>query len=264
MSPRASPAPTTLRGSWLILARVAWVVVATTALAIIVFSVPSSFEHYSSVCTATSEVCSERARDQPTPEGVRALLDAGLSVRIYALLNVIVDKVFQLVWFVVGAHLLAAFERSDGAVGLHVSGVLRAGHGRYHECRSLDLGPASLVVARRSRGDRGSSLCRAVLLAFPRRTVRAALDALARGCIPHFSSSRHSLSSVVLSFARPGDDLVLGVPGHRGEPGLVADLFFPQSLLSGTTSTDQMGRLRHDAGHRGNLPLPVAGGPRPG
>jgi hypothetical protein len=82
---------------------VAWVVVAITALAIIVFSVPSSFEHYSSVCTATSEVCSERAVDQPTPEGVRALQDTGLSVRTYALLNVVVDKVFQLVWFVVGA-----------------------------------------------------------------------------------------------------------------------------------------------------------------
>jgi hypothetical protein len=108
-----------LRGSWLILARVVWVVVATTALAIIVFSVPSSYEHYSSVCTATSEVCSERAVDQPTPEGVRALQDAGLSVRTYALLNVMVDKVFQLVWFVVGA--LIFWRRSDDRMALLVS-----------------------------------------------------------------------------------------------------------------------------------------------
>jgi hypothetical protein len=119
MSPSASPPPTTLRGSWLILARVVWVVVATTALAIIVFSVPSSYEHYSSVCTATSEVCSERAVDQPTPEGVRALQDAGLSVRTYALLNVMVDKVFQLVWFVVGA--LIFWRRSDDRMALLVS-----------------------------------------------------------------------------------------------------------------------------------------------
>ena len=61
MSLHASPTPSTLRGSWLFLARVAWVVVAITALAIIVFSVPSSFEHYSSVCTATSEVWTVRA-----------------------------------------------------------------------------------------------------------------------------------------------------------------------------------------------------------
>jgi hypothetical protein len=61
MSPRASSPPTMPRGSWLLFARMAWVVVAITSLAIVVFSVPSSFEHYSSVCTAASEVCSERA-----------------------------------------------------------------------------------------------------------------------------------------------------------------------------------------------------------
>jgi hypothetical protein len=120
MSPRASPPPTTLRGHWLLFARVAWVGVAITALAIVVFSVPSSFEHYGSVCTAASEVCSsEQTVDQPTPEGVRALQDAGLSVRTYALLNVIVDKVFQLVWFAVGA--LIFWRRSDDRMALLVS-----------------------------------------------------------------------------------------------------------------------------------------------
>ena len=94
MSPRASPPPTTLHGRWLFLARVAWVAVAVTALAIVVFSVPSGFEHYRSVCTAASEVCSERAVKQPTSEGVRALREVGLSARSYALLNVAIDKVF--------------------------------------------------------------------------------------------------------------------------------------------------------------------------
>src|SRR3712207_663638 len=96
----------TLRTRWLLPARVAWVVMAITVLAIILFSIPSSFEHYSSVCTAASEVCAERAVDQATPEGVRALGDIELSLRSYALLNVVVDKVFQLVWFVVGALIL--------------------------------------------------------------------------------------------------------------------------------------------------------------
>jgi hypothetical protein len=99
---------------------VAWVAVAITALAIVVFSVSSSFEHYSSVCTAASEVCSEeKTVDQPTPEGVRALQDAGLSVRTYALLNVVVHKVFQLVWLVVGA--LIYWRRSDDRMALLVS-----------------------------------------------------------------------------------------------------------------------------------------------
>jgi glycerol-3-phosphate acyltransferase PlsY len=119
MSPPVYPPPTTLHGRWLFLARMAWVVVAITALAIVVFSVPSSFEHYSSVCTAASEVCAERAVDQATPEGVRALGDIGLSLHSYALLNVMVDKVFQLVWFVVGA--LIFWRRSDDWMALLVS-----------------------------------------------------------------------------------------------------------------------------------------------
>jgi hypothetical protein len=117
----STPSPgATLRARWLLPARVAWVVLAITVLAIILFSIPSSFEHYSSVCTAASEVCSdERTVDQPTPEGVRALQDAGLSMRTYALLNVVVDKVFQLVWFVVGA--LIFWRRSDDRMALLVS-----------------------------------------------------------------------------------------------------------------------------------------------
>jgi len=59
---------------------------------------------------------------QPTPEGVRALQDAGLSVRTYALLNVVVDKVFQLVWLVVGA--LIFWRRSDDRMALLVSAFL--------------------------------------------------------------------------------------------------------------------------------------------
>jgi hypothetical protein len=121
----STPSPdATLRGRWLLLARMAWVAVTITALAIVLFSVPSSFEHYRSVCTAASEVCSERAAGQPTPEGVRALQDVGLSVRSYALLNVVIDKVFELVWFAVGA--LIFWRRSDDWMALLVSVFLVA------------------------------------------------------------------------------------------------------------------------------------------
>src|SRR5215207_9586650 len=123
MSARGSPpATSSLRGRWLLLARTAWVAVAILALAIAVFSVPSSFEYFRSVCTAASEICSERAVGQPTPEGVRALQDVGLSVGSYALLNVIIDKVFQLVWFAVGA--LIFWRRSDDRMALLVSAFL--------------------------------------------------------------------------------------------------------------------------------------------
>src|SRR5215208_5876791 len=109
----------TLQGRWLFLGRMVWVVVAITALAIVLFSIPSSFEYYRSVCSAASEVCSERAVGQPTPEGVRALRDMGLSVRSYALFNVVVEKVFQLVWFAVGAIIF--FRRSEDRMALLVS-----------------------------------------------------------------------------------------------------------------------------------------------
>ena len=119
MSTRAQPSPATMQGRSLFLARVAWVMVAGTALAIVVFSVPSSYEYYASVCTAASGVCSERAVGQVTPEGVRALQDAGSSVRFYAISNVVIDKVFQLVWFAVGA--LIFWRRSDDRMALLTS-----------------------------------------------------------------------------------------------------------------------------------------------
>ena len=121
----STPSPgATLRGRWLLLAHMAWVAVTITALAIVLFSVPSSFEHYRSVCTAASEICSERAAGQPTPEGLRALQDVGLSVRSFALLNVVIDKVFELVWFAVGAIIF--WRRSDDRMALLVSVFLVA------------------------------------------------------------------------------------------------------------------------------------------
>src|SRR5919107_4288606 len=119
MRSRASPPVTALRGGWLLLARVVWVAVGITALAIALFSVPSSFELYRTVCTAAPEVCTQRAVWQPTPEGVRALGDVGLSLDAYALLNVAIDKIGDLVWFAVGA--LIFLRRSDDRMALLTS-----------------------------------------------------------------------------------------------------------------------------------------------
>jgi hypothetical protein len=119
MSARAVPPPAPLRGRQLLVARVAWVVVAVAALAIVLFSFPSSLEHFRSVCTVASEVCSERAVGRPTPEGARALQDAGLSLSTYAFLNVAVDKVADFVWIAIGA--LIFLRRSDDRMALLVS-----------------------------------------------------------------------------------------------------------------------------------------------
>jgi hypothetical protein len=53
---------------------------------------------------------------------VRALRDVGLSLGSYALLNVVIDKVFELVWFTVGA--LIFWRRSDDRMALLVSAFL--------------------------------------------------------------------------------------------------------------------------------------------
>ena len=119
MSARVVPPPAPLRGRRLLVARVAWVVVAVAALAIVLFSFPSSLEHFRSVCTVASEVCSARAVGRPTPEGVRALQDAGLSLSTYAFLNVAVDKVADFVWIAIGA--LIFLRRSDDRMALLVS-----------------------------------------------------------------------------------------------------------------------------------------------
>jgi hypothetical protein len=119
MSTRVQAHPATMHGRSLFLSRVAWVVVAGTTLAVVVCSVPSSYEYYSSACTAASRVCSERAVARATPEGVWALRNMGLSLRFYATSNVVIDKVFQLVWLAVGA--LIFWRRSDDRVALLTS-----------------------------------------------------------------------------------------------------------------------------------------------
>ena len=122
--------------------------------------------------------------DQATPEGVRALQDVGLSLRSYALLNVIVDKVFQLVWFAVGA--LIFWRRSDDRMALLVSTFLVSfGPVTVDPTAAMTLissQPAWWLPVQ-SVADRGFGLLRIVLLAVPRWTVCATLDTLARCCV---------------------------------------------------------------------------------
>ena len=120
MSTRSSRPDTGLHGRWLLLSRVAWVAVAITALAIVVFSAPITFEQFRTVCTASAEVCSTQgAVEQLTPEGVQALQEVDLSLRFYAALNVAIATVFQLVWLAVGA--LIFWNRSHDRMALLVS-----------------------------------------------------------------------------------------------------------------------------------------------
>jgi hypothetical protein len=232
-----------------------------TALAIVVFSVPSSFEHYRSVCTAASEVCSERAWvEQPTPQGVRALRDVGLSVSSYALLNVVLDKVYQLVWFAVGA--LIFWRRSDDLMALLVSAFL------------VSFGPVTVDITD----------AEALISSQPAWWLPVlGVNIVGNVCVvlffllfPSGQFAPHWTRWLAVAFSTFLVTDVLFPELYSRSPALkmvsflvfigivvslVPDLFLPQVLLSRATSTDKGGRFRHDPRRRGNFPLPTAGGP---
>src|SRR5918994_125686 len=213
MSTRASP-PSTLHGHLLLLARLAWVAVAITALAIVLFSVPSSIEHYRSVCTAPTEVCSERALDrptQPTQEGVRALREVGLSVHSYAVLNVVIDKIFQLVWFAVGG--LIFLRRSDDRMAI---------------LTSLFLVTFGTVAVDTTDAD-------ALVTSQPAWWLPVqGVQIVGEVCVVLFFllfPNRRFVPRWTLWFARRGDGFTVGVHRVSGEPALVSGLSLPEGLL---------------------------------
>ena len=106
MSAHASPSPPTLRGRWLLLARVAWVAAAVGALGQFVISIPA---RYSQLANPTAGV-----RD--------TLAELGLSASAYALYNVTLDTIFVSVFAVVASVIF--MRRSNDAVALLVATML--------------------------------------------------------------------------------------------------------------------------------------------
>ena len=106
MSAHASPSSPTLRGSWLLLARVAWVAAALGALGQFVISVPA---RYSQLANPTA--------------GVRAALtELGLSAVGYALYNVTLDAIFVSICAAVA--IVIFWRRSNDLVALLVATML--------------------------------------------------------------------------------------------------------------------------------------------
>src|SRR5579863_5948451 len=85
-----------LRGVWLILARVAWVVLALLAIGLLVASLPSYYA-YLHITNPTSYY-----GPQLTPGDVRELHSLGLSLDFYAWLNISVFLIFLLVCVSIG------------------------------------------------------------------------------------------------------------------------------------------------------------------
>ena len=112
-----SSSPPRLSGSWLVLARTVWLVVASLAVAIFVAGVVLRFSELQQVCTASAGVCTRRSL--PTPENVRELHSLGLSLDFWALYNGVTSVIFASVWWMVGAVIFA--RRSEDWMALLVS-----------------------------------------------------------------------------------------------------------------------------------------------
>ncbi|MBA3636395.1 MAG: hypothetical protein H0W57_08265 [Rubrobacteraceae bacterium] len=103
-----------LHGLPLRAARVAWVVVALVALAIVFISLPALFAQFTTHCQGAPGVCLERG--QLTPEYAQAFREVGIPPRSYAILMVVVDAFSRLVWFAVGALIFLRRSRDPMAL----------------------------------------------------------------------------------------------------------------------------------------------------
>ncbi len=84
--------PAALRGQWLLLARTAWVIVATFVVVLFVAAIPVAFEHLRSVCIDI------RCEAGPTPPpGAQALQGLGISPTVYAAYYLTLDGIVALV-----------------------------------------------------------------------------------------------------------------------------------------------------------------------
>ena len=80
---------------WLLVARIAWILVALVALAMTAASIPLLFEQYSTLCFRAAASCLELS--QLTPEGLRQLEQVGITLGIYAGLTAGVGVLSKLV-----------------------------------------------------------------------------------------------------------------------------------------------------------------------
>ena len=114
MSASRQVADIQLRGYQLILARAAWIIIAVTALALGVAAIPLGYAQYLTVCTQA--LCPNQLA---TPDMVRALHSAGLSLQFYALYLMTLSVVWVLIFCAIGA--IIAWRKSRDWMGLLVS-----------------------------------------------------------------------------------------------------------------------------------------------
>ncbi|HXZ04784.1 MAG TPA: hypothetical protein VEH81_08120, partial [Ktedonobacteraceae bacterium] len=110
----SSETGTQLHGYKLILARAAWVMITTMAIVLWIADIAPSYTQYLTVCTLAT--CPNQLA---TPDMLRSLHSAGLSLQFYALYITALSVVFMLVCFTIGVFI--AWRKSDDWMALLVS-----------------------------------------------------------------------------------------------------------------------------------------------
>jgi hypothetical protein len=107
----------TLRGGWVLFARVAWMAVALLTVGIFVAGAWLRSLELQQVCTAMASVCEQHYL--LTPQNVRELRSLGLSPDLWALYTGATSIVFASVWWAIGVTIFA--RRSEDRMALLVS-----------------------------------------------------------------------------------------------------------------------------------------------
>jgi hypothetical protein len=116
----STPSPdATLRGRWLPIARVVWVVAALLYVGVFVFGIPSEFARLNTPCAGP---VSCNLVPHLTAQKAQALKELNLSVNLFAAYFVAVEIVFAAVWAAVGA--LIFWRRSNDRMAFLVSFML--------------------------------------------------------------------------------------------------------------------------------------------
>jgi hypothetical protein len=107
-------ASTTISGGWLVAARVAWVTLTVLTIWLFVVSIPTRYEYLLSVSSQASPRLGQLNADQ-----AQALSDLGLSLRFYALYDMVLEVIPALV--IVATALVMFWRRSDDWMALFVA-----------------------------------------------------------------------------------------------------------------------------------------------
>jgi signal transduction histidine kinase len=118
MSARGS-LPVSLRGRWLLLARVAWVVVALLYVGVFISGIPSEFARLQTPCT---DAVSCNLIPHLTVQKVQELKELGLSAEFFAVYFVAIEVAFAALSAAIGAFIF--WRRPEGRMALLVSLVL--------------------------------------------------------------------------------------------------------------------------------------------